>query len=233
MHHCAEAGKPDGDSQAQTPAAGDVDGAPTLTRRAAVVPGSTFVYDFVAEPAGTFFFHSHFGLQLKHGLYAPLIIEAAREPLTYDREYVLVFDDWPARSPEAMLADLKAGRGPMNMADLTAMTVPMPGMAVGVANAATAPAAQPGMAAAPAPALRAVHAAEPGDASPAVSDVCHFGEILQRVCGILRNSLREMNASEHATARTVRSRLGTAPNALRPLTPLVRDGRARRRRRSV
>jgi FtsP/CotA-like multicopper oxidase with cupredoxin domain len=95
-----------------------MDGVPDVTQQA-IQPGETFLYEFAAEPAGTFFFHLHFGLQLDHGLYAPLIIEPKRETLSYDREYVLVLDDWPARPPEAMLADLRGGRSPvpeMNMA---------------------------------------------------------------------------------------------------------------------
>lgn len=79
----------------------------------------------VAEPAGTFFFHSHFGLQLEHGLYAPLIIEPARESLSYDREYVVVLDDWPARSPEAMMAELLSGEAMGRMAGM--MRGPMDG----------------------------------------------------------------------------------------------------------
>jgi multicopper oxidase len=86
-----------------------MDGVPGTTQKP-VAPGGSFTYDFVAEPAGTFFFHSHFGLQLEHGLYAPLIVQPKREPLSYDREYVVVIDDWPARSPEAMLGELLSGK---------------------------------------------------------------------------------------------------------------------------
>ncbi len=101
-----------------------MDGVPGVTQKA-VAPGDSFVYEFVAEPAGTFFFHSHFGLQLEHGLYAPLIIEPARESLSYDREYVVVLDDWPARSPEAMMAELLSGEAMGKMAGM--MRGPMEG----------------------------------------------------------------------------------------------------------
>lgn len=102
-----------------------MDGVPGVTQRA-VPPRGRFFYDFVAEPAGTFFFHSHYGLQIEHGLYAPLIIEPRREPLAYVREYVIVLDDWPAESPERMLANLVAGRPP-----IPGMNAPMAGMAAG------------------------------------------------------------------------------------------------------
>jgi FtsP/CotA-like multicopper oxidase with cupredoxin domain len=102
-----------------------MDGVPGVTQRG-VGPGGTFLYEFVAEPAGTFFFHSHFGLQIEHGLYASLIIEPRRELLAYDREYVIVLDDWPADSPERMLANLRAGRPP-----IPGMNAPMAGMTAG------------------------------------------------------------------------------------------------------
>lgn len=157
-----------------------MDGVPGVTQRA-VAPGGAFDYDFVAEPPGTFFFHSHFGLQLERGLYAPLIVEAAREPLAYDREYVLVFDDWPSRDPEALLADLLAGRGMADMADMTAMTKPMPGMETGTPPAtgtprgtgATAAMAAPGRLPADTPAVPRVTAADAGPAVETGADIAY------------------------------------------------------------
>lgn len=70
-----------------------MDGVPELTQPA-VQPGETFTYEFTAGPAGTYWYHSHVGYQFDRGLFAPLIVEPAREPLSYDREYVLIFDDW-------------------------------------------------------------------------------------------------------------------------------------------
>ena len=100
-----------------------MDGVPGVTQPP-VKPGSTFSYDFAAEPAGTFFFHSHFGLQIEHGLHGPLIVEPVKETMSYDREYVIVLDDWPAAPPEEMLANLRAGRPP-----IPGMNAPMAGMA--------------------------------------------------------------------------------------------------------
>lgn len=86
----------------------NMDGVPGVTQDP-IRPGATFVYDFLAEPAGTFLFHSHSGLQLDRGLYAPLIIEPKREALAYDREYVIALDDWLNYSPEEAFAKLKRG----------------------------------------------------------------------------------------------------------------------------
>ena len=54
--------------------------------------GGTFTYDYIAPTAGTYFYHSHVGLQLDRGLYGPLIIESAKEPKKYDQDVVLVLE---------------------------------------------------------------------------------------------------------------------------------------------
>ena len=69
------------------------DGVPGFTQDA-VAPGKDFLYTFTPPDPGTFFLHSHFGVQLDRGLYAPLVIEPRRETLDYDQEAVLMFDDW-------------------------------------------------------------------------------------------------------------------------------------------
>ena len=86
----------------------NMDGVPGVTQDP-IKPGQTFVYDFLASPAGTFFFHPHTGLQLDRGLYAPLIIEPKNESLQYDREYLFVIDDWLNTSPDDAYAKLKRG----------------------------------------------------------------------------------------------------------------------------
>lgn len=73
-----------------------MDGVPEITQRP-VQPGATFVYEFEARPAGTRWYHTHVDEQgqLDLGLAAPFIVEpAGGEPLTYDREVTLIFDDW-------------------------------------------------------------------------------------------------------------------------------------------
>ena len=92
----------------------DMDGAAGVTQ-SAVPPGATFVYEFTVPDPGTFWFHPHVGLQLDRGLYAPLIVEDPKEPGGYDREYVVVLDDWSSglgAPPEETFEELQAGRGP-------------------------------------------------------------------------------------------------------------------------
>ncbi|MDP1807474.1 MAG: multicopper oxidase family protein, partial [Acidimicrobiales bacterium] len=92
----------------------DMDGVPGMTQES-VAPQSTFTYEFSSPDPGTYWFHPHVGLHLDSGLYAPLIVEDPAEPGRYDREYVVVLDDWSGglgQSPEMTLEDLRAGRGP-------------------------------------------------------------------------------------------------------------------------
>jgi FtsP/CotA-like multicopper oxidase with cupredoxin domain len=91
------------------------DGVPDFTQDA-VEAGDSFVYEFTPPDAGTYFLHSHVGTQLDRGLYAPLIVDAAREELSYDNEAVLVLDDWldgVAGTPDAQYATLRSSG--MNM----------------------------------------------------------------------------------------------------------------------
>jgi FtsP/CotA-like multicopper oxidase with cupredoxin domain len=98
-----------------------MDGVPGITQRA-VRPGADFVYRFPLDSPGTYWYHSHAGLQADRGLYGPLIVEDPHEPLGYDTEWVVVLDDWldgvAGRTPDAELKKLLGGRGSgMNMAD--------------------------------------------------------------------------------------------------------------------
>ena len=75
------------------PVPNPMDGVPGLTQ-AAVPPGGQFTYQITARPAGTYFYHSHFGYQLDQGLYGALIVEPARPLGGWDQEQVLVLADW-------------------------------------------------------------------------------------------------------------------------------------------
>jgi len=89
-----------------------MDGVPDVTQRA-VAPGQSFVYDFVAEPAGTYIYHSHVGLQLDRGLIGALVIEERTPHVAYDRDHVVVLDDWLAGDPTPASARAEAGMGGM------------------------------------------------------------------------------------------------------------------------
>lgn len=71
-----------------------MDGVPHLTQRP-IAAGDTFVYEFDAVDAGTFWYHPHQRSfeQVGRGLYGSLIIEEA-EPPRVDRDVTWVIDDW-------------------------------------------------------------------------------------------------------------------------------------------
>ncbi|MEU9119297.1 multicopper oxidase family protein [Streptomyces sp. NPDC048506] len=71
----------------------DMDGVPDVTQRA-VKPGNYFDYRFTASTPGTHWIHPHVGVQLDRALYAPLIVDDPDEPLSYDKEWIVLIDDW-------------------------------------------------------------------------------------------------------------------------------------------
>ncbi|MGK2874007.1 MAG: copper resistance system multicopper oxidase [Alphaproteobacteria bacterium] len=82
--------------------------------------GETFVYEFPVRHAGTFWYHSHSGLQEQLGHYGPLIFDPAdADPVAYDREHVLVLSDWSFMQPHMMMQKLKHGSGYFNRQKLT------------------------------------------------------------------------------------------------------------------
>jgi FtsP/CotA-like multicopper oxidase with cupredoxin domain len=86
----------------------DMDGVPGVTTPETPAGGS-FRFDFVVPDPGTHWFHPHHGMQLDRGLYAPFIIDDPADPGDYDREWVLMLDDWTdgvGPSPEEILDDL-------------------------------------------------------------------------------------------------------------------------------
>jgi CopA family copper-resistance protein len=85
----------------------DMDGVPGLTY-AGIAPGETFTYRFPIMQSGTYFYHSHSGMQEQTGLYGALVLTPARkEPYEYDREYVVQLSDWTDEDPMQVAANLK------------------------------------------------------------------------------------------------------------------------------
>jgi FtsP/CotA-like multicopper oxidase with cupredoxin domain len=86
-------------------------GTPTMdgvegVAREPIAPGSAFVYDFVAEPAGTHWYHSHVGVQYGNGLFGPFIVDEASPIAAYDRDEVLLINDWFREEGDVLLAGL-------------------------------------------------------------------------------------------------------------------------------
>lgn len=80
-----------------------------------IKPGETFVYEFPILHAGTYWYHSHSGLQELVGHYAPLVIDPkGAEPAPYDREHVIVLSDYSFMHPHEVFLKLKKQAGYFN-----------------------------------------------------------------------------------------------------------------------
>ncbi|MDY6980274.1 MAG: copper resistance system multicopper oxidase [Pseudomonadota bacterium] len=80
-----------------------------------IKPGETFVYRYPVRQSGTYWYHSHSGLQEQLGHYGPLIVDPAQpEPFEYDRDYVVMLSDWTYDDPYHVLANLKKAEGYYN-----------------------------------------------------------------------------------------------------------------------
>ncbi|CAN7382151.1 copper resistance system multicopper oxidase [Caulobacter sp. LjRoot300] len=80
-----------------------------------IKPGETFVYDFQVRQSGTYWYHSHSGLQEQMGHYGPIIIDPAGEdPVAFDREHVVVLSDFSRLHPHQIFRKLKQQSGVFN-----------------------------------------------------------------------------------------------------------------------
>lgn len=73
-----------------------------------IAPGEVFTYRFRVRQNGTYWYHSHSGMQEQAGVYGPLVIDpAGADPVAFDREFVIVLSDWTFEDPRRVLANLK------------------------------------------------------------------------------------------------------------------------------
>jgi CopA family copper-resistance protein len=84
-----------------------MDGVPGVTFPG-IGAGDTFTYRFPVKQAGTYWYHSHSGLQEQLGHYGPIIIDpAGPDPVEYDREHVVMLSDWTFEDPHRVFSKLK------------------------------------------------------------------------------------------------------------------------------
>ncbi|MBC8996010.1 copper resistance system multicopper oxidase [Pseudomonas sp. N40(2020)] len=85
----------------------NMDGVPGLSFHG-IEPGGVYVYQFKVRQNGTYWYHSHSGLQEQAGVYGPLVIDAKDpEPFQYDRDYVVMLSDWTDEAPTSLMKTLK------------------------------------------------------------------------------------------------------------------------------
>ncbi|MDT0617463.1 copper resistance system multicopper oxidase [Salinisphaera sp. P385] len=85
-------------------------------------PGDTFEVDFPVRQYGTYWYHSHTGLQEQLGQYGPLVIhpQSREDHIDADREYVVVLSDWTFEDPHRLMAKLKKMSDYYNFSERTA-----------------------------------------------------------------------------------------------------------------
>ncbi len=98
----------------------NMDGVPGLSFDG-IEPGTTFEYEFDVNQSGTFWYHSHSGFQEQTGMYGAIVIEPKEpDPVSYDREHVIVLSDWSDTAPEDLYANLKKMSDYYNFRERTA-----------------------------------------------------------------------------------------------------------------
>ncbi len=89
----------------------DMDG-PAGLSQAPVEPGDSFVYDFIATPGGTRWYHTHTDVasQILLGLYGAFIVEPKHEEKV-DRDYTYILTEWDAElTPDVALGNEPRGK---------------------------------------------------------------------------------------------------------------------------
>ena len=90
-------------------------------------PGERFTYDFPIRQSGTYWWHSHSGLQEQAGHYGPIIVESVDPDPRYDRDYVVLLSEFTPLHPHDIMRKLKVGEHYFQRDMLTASEGTMPG----------------------------------------------------------------------------------------------------------
>ena len=73
-----------------------------------ISPGETFTYRFPVRQNGTYWYHSHTGLQEQLGHYGQLVLSpSAPDPVACDVDHSIVLSDWTFEDPQRVLWKLK------------------------------------------------------------------------------------------------------------------------------
>ncbi len=89
----------------------NADGVPNVTQDP-IAAAANYTYSFKLPHPGTYWYHSHVEMQRERGLYGALVIEDPNEPLKYDRDWVVVLDDWVDGldgTPDEVLQEVSMG----------------------------------------------------------------------------------------------------------------------------
>jgi len=73
-----------------------MDGVPFLGQKP-IKQGESYTYEFTVKNIGTSWYHCHVDSahHVDMGMHGAFIVEPKKEKLTYDREYIMILDEWP------------------------------------------------------------------------------------------------------------------------------------------
>ena len=84
-----------------------MDGVPGISFKG-IPPGETFTYQFKVAQSGTYWYHSHSGMQEQKGMLGAIIIDpVGADPIHADRDYIVQLSDWTDEDPHRVFAKLK------------------------------------------------------------------------------------------------------------------------------
>ena len=85
------------------------DGVPYVTTPP-IKAGASHLFEFELTHPGTYWYHSHTGLQEQRGVYGSIVVEPSEaDPDPPDREYVVVLSDWTNEHPDEVMRTLVRG----------------------------------------------------------------------------------------------------------------------------
>ena len=85
-----------------------MDGVPYLTTPP-IEPGGSRLFEFPIRQSGTYWYHSHTGLQEQRGVYGSIVIQPRVPDVDVDREHVVVLSDWTNEHPHEVMRTLMRG----------------------------------------------------------------------------------------------------------------------------
>ncbi len=86
----------------------EMDGVPFISYPP-IKPGATFTYRFPIRQTGTYWYHSHSGLQEQRGLFGAIVILPKERNHGEDKDHVVVLSDWTNQNPKEILRNLRRG----------------------------------------------------------------------------------------------------------------------------
>lgn len=99
-----------------------MDGVPAISFPP-IAPKTTFTYRFPIRQAGTYWYHSHSGLQEQRGLYGSIVITPKARDRGADQDHVVVLSDWTERDPDDVMRLLRRGSEYMGVQKKTAQSL--------------------------------------------------------------------------------------------------------------